>query len=348
MAKTLDAVARGSSFRSVDTGVNAILFDSGNVTTRKLPQGNLLKSLTLRLTGNLVVAVAGPATLVGGESPLALIQRIEIVTDTNRVLWSADARQLFRYAHHMYGKEGELVAPALAIGTNSFGATIRLPQEALRMVKPVESYFNTRRYQETNIRVTWGTVANIAAPAGGGGTVAITNCQIDVIAATTTTGFGLQRFDKILSSQQIVVAATNNSLDQLVPKNGHLARVLIRTTRDGAQVDDIINRVNLIGDTSYRMRDALLWRLIQQKNQQDYTLDVGAQQGGTLSNHIPGYALFDLIEDGYFSSAINTFDLNELILRFDVTFGAGVQLITLTYEFFEPLKEALEAGAVAP
>jgi hypothetical protein len=310
----------------------------------------LLKNLTLRLSGNLVVAVAGPATIVGNESPLALIQRIEIVTDTNRVLWSASGRDLFRYCHFMYGKENEVVAPVLAVGTNPFGATISLPYEALRHVKPVESYFNTRRYQETNIRVTWGTVANIATPAGGGGTVAITACQLDIIAATSTTGFGLQRFDKVVSSQQITVTATNNSLDQLVPKNGHLARVLIRSTRDGATVDDIINRVSLIGDTSYRMRDTLVWRVAQQKNVRDYQLDTLFPQGGgaalVMNNHLVGYLLLDLIEDGYFSSAINTFDLNELLLRFDVTFGAGVQLITLTYEFFEPLKEALTAGAV--
>jgi len=334
---TLDSVSRGSSFRSVDTGVNPILFDSGNAATRKLPQGNLIKDLTLRLTGNLVIAGAG-GTLVGNESPLSLIQRIEIVTDTNRTLWSASGRDLFRYAHFMYGKANELVAPALGIATNPFAATISLPQEAIRFVKPVESYYNSRRYQETNLRITWGTAANLSST----GTLSITNCQIDIICSTTTTGFGLQRFDKIITSQQIPVTATNNSLDQLVPKNGHLSRVLIRTTRDQATVDDIVNRVSLIGDTSYRMRDTLSWRTLQQKNVRDFQLDGAAVVG----NQIPGYALLSLAEDGLFSSLINTFDLNELILRFDVTFGAGVQLITVTYEFFEPLKEVLEAGAL--
>jgi hypothetical protein len=333
----LDAVARGSSFRSVDTGVVPIPFDAGNAVTRKLPQGNLLKNLTLRLTGNLVVAAA-PGTLVGNESPLGLIQRIEIVTDTNRVLWSADAKQLFRYAHFMYGKQNELVAPALAIGTNPFAATISLPQEALRFVRPVETYFNTRRYQETNIRVSWGTAANLSST----GTLSITACQLDVIAATTTTGFGLQRFDKIISSQVIPVTATNQSLDQLVPKNGHLARILLSSQRADATVDDIINRVSLIGDTSYRMRDGLAWRTMQQKNLRDYQLD-GAL---VVGNQIPGYAMIDLSEDGMFASLINTFDLNELILRLDVTFGAGVQRVNVLYEFFEPLREALESGAV--
>ena len=133
MQGTLDEVARGSSFRSVDTGVNPILFDAGNAATRKLPQGNLIKNLTLRLTGNLVITVAG-GTLVGNESPLALIQRIELVTDTNRTLWSADGKQLFRYAHFMYGKQNEIVAPALGVATNPFSATISIPAEALKFV----------------------------------------------------------------------------------------------------------------------------------------------------------------------------------------------------------------------
>ena len=333
----IDEVARGSSFRSVDTGINPILFDSGNAATRKLPQGNLIKSLTLRLTGNLVIAGVG-GTLVGGESPLNLIQRIELVTDTNRTLWSATGKQLFRYAHFMLGKQNELVAPALAVATNPFSATIRLPMEALRFVRPVESYFNSRRYQETNIRVTWGTPASLSST----GTLSITACQLDIIAATTTTGFGLQRFDKVVSSQFLSVTASNASLDQLVPKNGHLARILLQTTRDGAPVDDIINRVSLIGDTSYRMRDTLAWRTMQQKNVGDYQLDGAAVVG----NQIPGWGMIDLSEDGLFSSLINTFDLNELLLRFDVTFGAGVQQIGILYEFFEPLKETLEAGAV--
>ena len=338
----LDAVTRGSALRSVDTAVNPILFDSGNASSRKIPQGNLLKSLVLRLSGNLVVAVAGPATIVGNESPLELIQRIELVTDTNRTLWSCTGRDLFRFNHYEYGKQNELVAPALAVGTNPFSATLRLPQEALRFVRPVESYYNTRRYQETNLRITWGTVANIATPAGGGGTVAITNCQVDILAATSTTGWGIQRFDKIISSQIIPVTATNSSLDQLVPKNGHLARILLSTRRNAATVDDIINRVSLIGDTSYRMRDTLPWRMVQAKNVSDFQLDGAAVVG----NQIPGYAMLDLVEDGMFSSLINTFDLNELLLRFDVTSGAGTQIIAVTYEFFEPLKEALAAGAL--
>lgn len=329
-----DPVLTASKFRSVNVGLLPIPFDSGNVSTRRLPVGNLLKGLILRLNGSITFS-AGTPTAVGNELPLELIQKIEIVTDTNRTLWSTTGRDAFRYAHFMYGKQNELIAPNFAASPAVFSATIRLPIEALKFVKPVESYNNTRRYQNIDLRITWGTLANVAT--GGTNTAVASTTAIDIIAQMSTVGFGIQRVDKILSFDQIAVTATQSNLSQDVPRNGLLARILVRATRNAATVDDLVNKLSLVVDYSGRARDTLTWRTVQQGNVQDYQLD-GAS---VVGSQIPGYAMLDVTEDGYMSSCLNTYLTNKVQTVLDVTRTSGTELVQLTYEFFEPLKEAL-------
>lgn len=337
MSPAVDPVIQGSRFRSVNVPLNPIIFDSGNVTSRRLPLGNLIKGYILRLSGSISWS-SGTPTIVAGEQPLDLIQKIEIIADGNRTLWTSSGRDAFRMAHFLYGKQNELVPPNFALASPvSFSATIRLDSAAIRAIKPVESYFNTRRYQNVELRVTWGTLANIAT--GGTGTAIATNTQVDVIVQMTTTGFGLQRFDKLTMFDEFPVTATSTNLTQDIPRNGLLARILIHAFRDGAVDDTLINKVTIAGDYTFRMRDTLNWRTLQQGNVADYQLDGAAVVG----NQIPGYALIDFVEDGLLSSAINTYDLTKLQAVFDVTLGSGTtRLIRMTYEFYEPLPEAIE------
>src|SRR5687767_7674371 len=169
----------GSRFRTVHQALQVIPYDSGNVVSRRIPLGNLLKGLVCRLTGNLVVT-GGTATQVGDELPLELLQRIELVTDTNRTIWSGTGRDFFRLAHFLMGKANELTPPVLTVGTNAFAATVRISAEALRCIAPVETYFNTRRYQGVELRVTWGDVTKLVTV--GGATNSISACSLDVIA----------------------------------------------------------------------------------------------------------------------------------------------------------------------
>lgn len=332
----VDPVLQGSRFRSVNVAVNPLLFDSGNVTSRRLPLGNLIKGYILRLSGTLNWTTV--PTLVGGEQPLDLIQKIEIVADGNRTLWSSSARDAFRFAQHWWTGTNELSPPNLGGASGvPFAATIRIPHEAMRSIKPIESYFNTRRYQNVEFRVTWGTIANFVT---GGTGVTITNVQASLTVQMTTTGFGLQRFDKLIMFDEIPVTATSTNLTQDVPRNGLLARILIHAFRDGVADDALINTVTIAGDYTFRMRDSLVWRDLQQGNVQEYNLINSGSP--TVGGQIVGYGLIDFMEDGLLSSCINTYDLTKLQAVFNVTLGSGTtRLIRLTYEFYEPLAEAL-------
>ena len=68
----------GARLRNRFTKVGTALYDAGNTSTFKLPQGPLLRTLWLRLSGSLNVTTLGT---VLSDAPLGLISKVELVAD---------------------------------------------------------------------------------------------------------------------------------------------------------------------------------------------------------------------------------------------------------------------------
>lgn len=334
MANTLSL---GSRFRTVRLGLAPIAFVAGQTGSVEIPKGLLHKGFVLRLSGALVVGVANAANIFA-EAPLGLIKNISIVADGNKTLFTATARDLFRLAHFMRSKQGEISPPVVGVGTNAFSASIALDMEAVRFFSPNDSYFDPRIYEKTQLVIQWGQATDIAT-AGGGGTIAISaTTQVDVQAYQTTEGQGRILFDKIVTFDEKQVVATTPNLIFPVPRAGLLAHALIRADRDlgaGAgptPVDNLINFVALRSESTVKHMDALAWSTIQRANVVDWQLDGGATAGA----QIVGYALLDFTEDGMLSTALNVNALNALDLILDVTRTGNTENIRITYVFFNP------------
>ena len=327
----------GSRFRTIDSELSTIPFDSGNVRSLELPRSFLFKDIVLRLTGSVVVGT-GTLTNPAGENPLPLLSKIDIIADGRKLLVSASGRDLYRLCHVFNGKAPELVPPsAYTVGTQTFAATIVISHQALRMLMPADSYFDPRPFEKIELRVTWGT-SNALAVNGSpsGGTLAVAAATaLGVQLIQTTEGATQIQFNRLITPDETTISASSSNLTINVPRSGLLAGILIRTDRDSAPVDDIINYMTLRSDNAFAHKDRLSWATVQRRNVIDFQLDGGASGGSGI---ISGYAYLDLTEDGMMSSALNTLDLNVLQLILDVTVGSGTnRVIRLTYLYYEPI-----------
>lgn len=328
----------GSRFRLARIAAGQIAYSKNNPIALELPNALLAKAILVRITGNLVVGVANAANIFA-EAPLGLIKRIEVVADRRKYLVSLSGRDLYRLNHFMHNKAMENSPPAATTGTKAFACTLVIDHEALNFLDASESLFDPRLYKKVELVITWGSETDIATAGGGGGTIAIdaaTAASVSVVQ--TAEGVNQTLFDHSLSFDERSIAASSQALEIEIPQNGLLAGVLIRTDRDAGAgagpvpVDDLINTISLVSDTTVRHVDRIKWADLQRQNVGDFKLDGAA----VLGNQIPGYAYLALDDNHQFSSILNINALNKAKLAFDVTRTSGTEILRVSYDFYEP------------
>lgn len=331
-------ITLGSRFRTIQSAVGQVPIDLGNVRTLELPRSFLFKTLFLRLTGSLNTTVAH--TSIPAESPLQLLQKVEVIADGRKMIVSLAGRDLYRLAHIYRGKAGELLPPGTAIANpNSFSASIALDFEAARMAVPLDSYFDPRPFEKVELRITFGGIADITL----GGTATLnTGGIVDVQLIQTTEGAPNVLFNRLQLFDEFTVASASTNFTMNVPRSGLLAGILLRATNQpgGGSVNvsnAVVNRLSLKSDNNFLHVDNVVGATLQTRNVLDAQLDSFLAAAGNMGQAIPGYYFLDLTEDGLISSALNTFDLNVLQLVADVNAPAGTNLLRASYVFFEPV-----------
>ena len=319
----------GSQYRAVKTGNITIPFNSGNVSAVELPRTLFKKRVTIRLSGTVSVTVAGSAVVA--EAPGRLIRKIEIVGDGVKTYVSQPGLDLFRLAHVLEGKQPELIGPATAgVQTNTpISMTIPVHFEATRMRSPVDSYMDPRGFESVQLRITWGTIADIIT----GGTATVNaGTQVDVISSDTAIGEDNIAYRRLLLYDENVIAGASTQLPFNIPRNGLLAGILFHADVDLAPNDALINFISIKSDNVNVHADRMAYETLRKGNVVDYQID-----SSTFGNGINGYVFLDLTEDGMISSALNTYNLNTLQVLYDVNATGSARFIRQNYIFYEPI-----------
>ena len=334
----------GSRFRTVQSHVGTITFNSGNVSSIELPRTFLYKTVLIRMNGQLDITAA---ITLANEAPIRLIKKIEIVADGRKVMFTATGTNAFRLGHVMRGKQPELVAPATAIANNvPFGACYVIDFQAIRFGKPVDSYFDPRPYEKVELRITWGALNPDLFTAG---TATADFVDLDILIDQTSKGAELVMFNKLITFDEDAIVTASPNLVLNVPRSGLLAGILFFSEVDSAASDGLIERLSLKSDNNFLHLDGGKWAPLQDKTVVDFQVEgVGPALAAYAANAFangkmpPGYAYLDLTEDGFINSALNTFDLNVLQVIVDTvdTLPGTTRKLFRTYQFFEPIPSA--------
>jgi hypothetical protein len=341
-----EGLVLGTRFRNTLTQLPTLTYVSGGTSSLKLPKTFLHRAMTLRFRGNAVVGV-GAATAIA-EGPLNVIKKLEIVGDGRKVYQAIDGASAYRLSNLMLGKAGELDPYATGVATNPFSFSFQLHHEAVGMRQPNDSFLDPRRHEEVELRITWGTDAEIITP-GGGGTATV-NGTLDVILEQTTDGAESIVVNRVLVPRVDTITATNAAYAFELPRIGVLAGIFFKAGQLTGSAfvpnDIVVNRISLRSDSSFYHADGLRWDTLQAKNVMEHHLDrpfgvlgatgyPAAYNADEYGTGIEGYCFLPLIEDGMLSSGLDTLSLNTLELILDVTGAAGNQLVS-NMLFFEP------------
>ena len=328
MPNTVNAVSIGSRFRTVQSPVVSIPFDSGNTRSVELPRSFLFKYLAFRLSGSVTV---GTGTGPINESPLGLIRRIDLIADGRKLLWSITGQHAYRLSHIFQGKQGEL--DGASTGTDPISAAFIVHNEAVRMRVPIDSYFDPRPYEKVELRIQWGTVADLFTTPGTAAVAAST--AIDVHIIQSAVGSNNVMFNRLLLYDETVISAASSALTFQVPRTGLLQGILISVYNAGTPTNDSLNFVSLKSDNNFLHIDRIAGATLRARNVIEYSVD-----GTTTNSGLDGYYYLDLTEDGLMSSCLNTFDLNVLQLIIDAALPSGTRVYRVTYVYFEPITAA--------
>jgi len=323
-------------FRNSLVRAGSVPFSDNGVVTLDIPRGFLARNLLCRLAGNQVVGVANYTT-IAAEAPYTLIQRVEVIADGRDTIKSLTGAQLFALTCAYYGGVPPFVAPVVGVGTNAFSAFFVIPFASPLARSPIDTLLDTRRYEQIQLRVTWGVGTGAAGvdtdygDAAPTTTTATTNCALEVVIDQTAEP-SKQLFSIFRQSfQEQVLTASSTDFDFTIPVGNTLRGVLIRTTTGdrltGAglvPVNTIITDLSLIADSAHFPVNRVGGLLQRDWGAVDYRV---GNPAGTTNALPPGYYLIDFAEDGMLTAAIQTADIASLKLRLNVVQVGGTNRI---------------------
>jgi len=305
--------AFGARLRNRFVKVGSLLYDAGNTSTLRLPQGTLFQTLWLRLAASLNIS-SGLTML--SDAPAGLIKRVEFLGD-GRSLWAGDPRDLYELARFQTGKAQEIVTTVGTGGTQAQSIAFPIYWEAIKRANPADSLFWSQPYAVLELKITWAAAASAIFSAGAATVNATT--RLDVHLEDTFEGHGQVSLVKTISYVERVVAAAQTDLEIPLSKNGLMDSLLIRADVDGVFSDAIINTVRFQFDSSFEPVKTVNWADLQNKGISDRDVDGGAAGTGRVA----GIAFVDLVDNGMLSSAPNLRSMTDPKLILDVSLPSG-------------------------
>lgn len=305
----------GALLRKMFSTAGSILYAAGETRSIKLPRGQLLRDLYVRLNGSCNVASAVTAV---PECPLGLITNLAISCDGKRYPIMSPAQDLFRWIQIVQGKVGELVpVPGGTGAALAFSAGILIPFQAIRNALPAESLFVTNRYTDVYLEITWGAASTLYT--GGSATINATTAAEVYLVETTNDALPKVQLERSIHSKTVTITAAQDNFELEVPRNMLCEGILLHTIRDGVPVNDIVSLIALKSNNKFSHVEKWTWSALQGYIAQDYNHDGGASATGFIT----GYAYLPLTEEGSLNSALNLPSLSDFRFFLTVDPGSG-------------------------
>ena len=277
---------------------------------------NLIKRLNLRLT--LTNTVAGAGGNAVQDNPLSLIENIRIEAP-GRTFKNFDPRMMHFINHLELGAIPKIIGQlsgAVADGTYAQEVNMMIPFESIRSLLPETTVLNSNSHSSITVIVKWKDDNDIV---DANNTLSLVNIEVMSYEREPKSSEDqtLKR-PELLDSQLIqTVAAVNTALQVDLIEDTKIKSILLMAIKAGVRDDGLINNVRVIGDNDGRVLRNLPFAEIQSQNKEDFGIE-------TLQT---GIALIEFDPDGDLAELLDTIDLNNPKLEFDVDAPSGVTQI---------------------
>jgi hypothetical protein len=264
----------------------------------------VLSKLRFELTGALVVATAAATLLEDGI--LNLVKRLSFTLFGDTTPFSNSGRLQHKINSMINADREFLSQPAVTTGTNLFSLSLDMPFTMRDFVmgegfKLVTDKFRGREIKEPTYNILLGDVTDVATP-GGGGTVALSNLNVNVYAQDEDVEQNENEIrEEIIDQEDLKIASAADGLIDL-RDNNILRRIAIqaRDFSTGLLDDTVIDSVQLVRNQDQVIK-SINWTDLQNENKKEYGL------GDDLFSKIgPGFAFLQLDKEGDLSGFVDT------------------------------------------
>lgn len=310
-----------------------LTFSAGRRTSEVINQRNVLRSLIVRVTGDLVITGAAGET-AGNVRPDAagrLVEQVRVIGDGQTMQdWSG--RTLYLADRLFEAEELPQTLPASgAIGTTAVDIRLRIPFYMLRSLTPDQTAFPTQAVASPRIDVDWAEPAEMFT--GGAAAVRLDAARVEIYEETV---LGLAsknpaQFARPLvyrNEQAVTAAVTGRLLDlDFIAPGTRLRAVVIEAFSGGAGGGGFDPDSAVVDELTFRMNgqeefSGIPFTIQQGRNKSEYA----------LAEIQPGVAVLDFAEnertDGNQLPAVAGLQRPQLV--YDATPGAGENKVRVT------------------
>lgn len=294
------------------------------------PLGEGWYRLNLRI--NIAVVIGTGAGAIA-ESELLFVKNVLLKTSAGEILCNLPGRALYKIAVIKGGTTPRKDAMAAATATYSVDLPIYFTDD--KMKRPEDTILDTARYNDLDLSITLGTVADLFTTPG-------------TAAVTATLDAEVERTKGALPDQAKPIFHINYDVTPTVDANSQTFIDLERTSDlgykrlythecssgsagvpwAGANADDVKDLEAITDQNGFIVQNRI-HEMVQNSNKNDYSLETV----------LAGVTVFDFVRDGSINSALYSGDKSRL--QFKWTNKAGVAAndnVSVAYEAIRSLK----------
>lgn len=280
----------------------------GVLNPLRLDLGTTYQALRFRLTGNLVITVAGT---VYEDAPLGLVKTLDLLVGGGQPMRSMDARAMFRLNHIQHGTQPRITTPAGGVGTQAFAAEWYLDMWQPDLGGGLARAFWLDADFLSSIAANFqiGDVADIFS-----GTATITNPQIGVdVVEVLDFGGPLSRMQILRQVVQQIAATGIKDIDPFTGGGVNYRGFLIHATSGNADPnrasgDDTIISDVLLSVPSRRITDAIPWERLRAETKRVYSMESVAA----------GWGLIDFAKEHHLADVLDTSGEQNVSMRLTI------------------------------
>lgn len=307
---------------------------SGNKQVIQLNKGLIYRQIALRLTHAVTLTAANntPAlTQVGDE--WGAIAKVELIANGSDVMFSMSGENLWWYNYHLFPDRANITTTIgdSATANPAIDSVLIIPFWSKNSAKGSDTWFYSGEVTDFRLEITWANYTNVNSSATGW---------------TTQPNVEVQSIESALASLPPLLGRTITYVQLPTGANpafrfpldvGPLYRGFIFNAKTGgSDTAGLFSNVKLVsGSTVFcDISESMLAKTGREMygishSQIVQASGVAYQAGPKIStgSKLLGWYNLDLIGDGYLTEAINSANLSELYLEFNMTAAATITLL---------------------
>lgn len=309
------------AYRNNKRRVGQINYAANGVASLELPRKYPMRALELDVNGAFTIATLGsPVLRTGGACGAAFrpVRRIEVIANGKDTVKSISGTAIAMKSVFLRSSQRSYLPDITGTGAKVVGGTLLVPFAMPRSVRPGDTLLPSGRLSTLDLRVTFGTEADLFSTAPTSVTGFTMPIEVHVAEAIRKDSKAepYSTYKELYIEKSVTVSSTQFQI--LLPVGNRYRGFMIESESDGEGVDTILNGVEIRSGTDVFFKetaDAIRGANVIEHDLKDTTLT--------------GYHYIELCPDRQLVDTLDARGLSELEMVLDVAHPGTADIVRI-------------------